>query len=183
MPVPALHRVHWALWESIDISLDTVKGIAVRAGEAAFEIYRRKDAWVEQKSDGSPLTEADMASERVIQAELRPLVPSIPYLSEESAPSTFEERRQWERFWLVDPLDGTKEFIKGTGEFTVNIALIEDGSPVLGVIVAPAINAVYYGSRSQGSWKEQDGGPAQRLASRLADPSQPLRIVRERFPS
>jgi 3'(2'), 5'-bisphosphate nucleotidase len=160
-----------------EIPLATVKGIAVRAGDAALEIYRSQDAWVKEKSDGSPLTQADMASEQVIGAALRPLDPSIPYLSEESAHIRYATRREWRRFWLVDPLDGTKEFIKRTHEFTINIALIEDGEPVLGVIVAPAVGAVYYASKYQGAWKEQDSGQPKRLRSRLADVGGPLRIV------
>ena len=160
-----------------DISLERVKAIAVRAAEAAVEIYRRQDAWVEQKADGSPLTEADMASDRIIHTELPRVDPSIPYLSEESAPSRYEDRREWRRFWLVDPLDGTKEFIKRTGEFTVNIALIEDGEPVIGVIVAPALGVVYSGSKYRGACKERDGAPPERLRSRLSDPTQPMRIV------
>ena len=163
--------------QTSEIPLATVKEIAVRAGDAALEIYRAQDAWVQEKSDGSPLTEADMASEQVIEAALRPLDPSIPYLSEESAQLGYETRREWRRFWLVDPLDGTKEFLKRTGEFTINIALIEDGEPVLGVIVAPAVGAVYYASKYQGAWKEQDGGQPQPLRSRLADVGRPLRIV------
>jgi len=160
-----------------NISLEHVKGIAVRAATAAVEIYRRQDAWIEQKADGSPLTEADMASERIINAELPPVDPSIPYLSEESAPPSYETRRGWRRFWLVDPLDGTKEFIKRTDEFTVNIALIEDGEPVLGVIAAPALGVVYSGSKYHGAWKERDGEAPERLRSHLADPTQPLRVV------
>jgi 3'(2'), 5'-bisphosphate nucleotidase len=160
-----------------EIPLDTVKGIAVRAGDVALRIYQSQDAWVKEKSDGSPLTQADMASEQVIGAALRPLDPSIPYLSEESVHVSYATRREWRRFWLVDPLDGTKEFIKRTHEFTINIALIEDGEPVLGVIVAPAVGAVYYASKYQGAWKEQDGGQPKRLCSRPADVDQPLRIV------
>ena len=135
-----------------DIDLETVKGIAERAAEAALELYRSRDAWVKTKNDGSPVTAADMASERVIQAELKPISPSIPYLSEESAPSSYEERRHWDRFWLVDPLDGTKEFIKGTAEFTVNIALIEAGEPILGVVVAPVLPRKRRGGGGGGAW-------------------------------
>lgn len=159
------------------IPLDDVTDIAQRAGAAALKLYQDQDGWVEEKSDGSPLTAADMASERTIQPALQAVDPSIPYLSEESAPATYGERREWTRFWLVDPLDGTKEFIKRTGEFTVNIALIENGEPVLGVIVAPAIGSTYYAARGRGAWKvTADGGP-QKLVSRLADPAAPMRIV------
>ncbi len=163
--------------KSSEIPLETVKAIAERAGRAALALYKDQALWVKAKSDGSPVTAADMASERVIQAELRPLDPSIPYLSEESAPASYEDRRHWKRFWLVDPLDGTKEFIKHTGEFTVNIALIEDGAPVLGVVVAPALGVSYYAARGKGAWKEEEGGVPKRLVSRLADPTRPIRIV------
>ena len=149
----------------------------MRAAQAVLDIYHGNEAWVHEKSDGSPLTEADIASEQIIHTGLESLDPSIPYLSEESAPSTYETRRAWRRFWLVDPLDGTKEFIKRTGEFTVNIALVEDGHPVIGVIVAPVLGSVYYGSKWRGAWKEQDGESPQRLRSGRADPTQPLRIV------
>ncbi len=158
-------------------SLAAVKTIAERAGDAALELYRSQDAWVERKADGSPLTEADMASERVVRAGLQELDPSIPYLSEESAPSSYAERRAWSRFWLVDPLDGTKEFIKRTGEFTVNIALIEHGQPVLGVVVAPALEVTYYAVRDLGAWKQQRGDVPIAIRSCLADPDGPIRVV------
>ena len=160
-----------------EIPLEAVKGIAERAGRAALALYKNRDLWVQAKADGSPVTAADMASEQVIQAELRPIDQSIPYLSEESAPPSYEERRHWKRFWLVDPLDGTKEFIKRTDEFTVNIALIEDGVPVLGVVVAPALGVSYYAAQGKGAWKQTEGGTAEKLVSRLADPTRPIRIV------
>ena len=162
------------------VSLDAIIRIATAAGDAALELYRRQDAWVRDKADGSPVTEADLASEQVIQAQLRSLDPTIPYLSEESGPPSEDERQGWNRFWLVDPLDGTKEFIKRTDEFTVNIALIDEGEPVLGVVAAPALGLLYYAGKGQGAWKVRDGQPAVRLESRLADPPQPLRIVESR---
>ena len=158
-------------------AIDEVKAIAERAGEAALELYRSQDAWVERKADGSPLTQADMASEQVIRAGLQQLDPSTPYLSEESAPSSYADRKSWGRFWLVDPLDGTKEFIKRTDEFTINIALIELGQPVLGVIVAPAVEVTYYAVRGQGAWKQRHGGLVTAISSTLADPSGPIRVV------
>ena len=121
-----------------------------------------------------------MASERVIRADLQRLDPATPYLSEESSLPAYDERRGWRRFWLVDPLDGTKEFLRRTDEFTVNIALIEDGEPVLGVIAAPALRVCYSAAKGQGAWKQLDGQPPQRLVSRVADPTQPLRIVESR---
>ena len=133
-----------------------------------------------RRADGSPVTEADMASERLIASELRALDPSIPYLSEESAQLPYSERRGWQRYWLVDPLDGTKEFLRRTDEFTVNIALVEEGEPVLGVIAAPAVGVLYYAAKGHGAWKKPNGQPPERLTSRLSDPAKPLRIVESR---
>ena len=163
--------------KTCELPLDRITAVAQRAGAAALELYRSQDAWVSEKSDGSPLTAADMASERIIQPALQAIDPSIPYLSEESAPTTYDERRSWERFWLVDPLDGTKEFIKRTGEFTINIALIERCQPVIGVIVAPAVGSTYYAAVDRGAWKHTDGNRTHKLVSRLADPTRPMRIV------
>ena len=160
-----------------DPALDAVKAIAERAADAALGLYRSQDAWIELKANGSPLTEADMASERIIKAELKQLDPSIPYLSEESPPSSYSERRAWNRFWLVDPLDGTKEFIKRTDEFTVNIALIDQGQPVLGVVVVPALGVTYYAARSHGAWRQRRGDSPVAIVSRLADPAGPIRVV------
>jgi 3'(2'), 5'-bisphosphate nucleotidase len=130
-----------------------VVAIARQAGAAIMEIYQQ-DFAVEQKSDRSPLTEADLAAHRVIVDELRRLTPDIPVLSEESSSIPFAERRHWPRYWLVDPLDGTKEFVKRNGEFTVNIALIESHAPVLGVVCIPVTGRVYYGAREQGAWRQ-----------------------------
>lgn len=163
--------------ESREISLEAVKAVAVRAGTAVLEVYRRQAAWVRRKADGSPVTEADIAAEKVIRAGLGAVDPSIPYLSEESTLSSYVSRREWQRFWLVDPLDGTKEFIKGTDEFTVNIALIENGQPVLGVIVVPAVGSIYYASKYEGAWKNQTSAEPTRLSSQLADVDRPLRVI------
>jgi 3'(2'), 5'-bisphosphate nucleotidase len=137
----------------IDIILKT----AVEAGAAILDVYDR-DFKVEFKADESPLTAADMASHNIIVQALA----STPYpvLSEESAHVPYEERSRWDTYWLVDPLDGTKEFIKKNGEFTVNIALVENGIPVLGVVYAPAMQILYYGSQAegmeQGAWRVEN---------------------------
>ena len=162
------------------ISLDRLTAIATEAGEATLRLYRNQEAWVRQKADGSPVTEADLASERLIREHLHRLDPSTPYLSEESSPAAYHERQRWQRFWLVDPLDGTKEFLRQTDEFTVNIALIEQGEPVLGVIVAPALGVCYSAAKGQGAWKRRDGQHPQRMVSRVADPTKPLRVVESR---
>ncbi len=112
---------------------------------------------VSYKDDGSPLTEADTASNTVIMTGLKGLTPRLPVLSEESVEIPFGERSTWERFWLVDPLDGTKEFLRRSGEFTVNIALIEAGRPILGVVYVPASAVLYFGAEGVGAFKS-DGG-------------------------
>ncbi|CAN5658698.1 3'(2'),5'-bisphosphate nucleotidase CysQ [soil metagenome] len=130
--------------------------IAVEAGEAVMEVYGR-DFSTTEKDDKSPLTEADMASHHKIIAGLEKIDPSIPILSEESKAIPYEDRAGWTRFWLVDPLDGTKEFIKRNGEFTVNIALIENGEAVLGVVHAPVLGITYAAARGVEAYKEVDG--------------------------
>jgi 3'(2'), 5'-bisphosphate nucleotidase len=118
--------------------------IARDAGAAIMQIYAG-DFAVERKDDNSPLTAADLAAHRVIVAGLQALTPHIPVLSEESAEQAqWPERRTWSRYWIVDPLDGTREFVKRNGEFTVNIALIEGHRPVLGVVFAPALDELYW---------------------------------------
>lgn len=128
--------------------------IAKQAGQAINDVYE-KDFAIESKKDQSPLTEADLASHRLIVAQLRALTPEIPILSEEAADIDWQERRQWQTYWLIDPLDGTKEFIKRNGEFTVNIALIHRGEPVLGVVYAPVLDCLYYASQRIGAWKQE----------------------------
>lgn len=126
--------------------------IANRAGDAILEIYQDVDPGVTFKSDDSPLTRADLASHKIIAASLAELTPEIPLLSEEGASSPYDERRAWRRFWLVDPLDGTKEFIRRNGEFTVNIALIDDGEPVLGIVHVPTLGRTFSGALGLGAW-------------------------------
>lgn len=122
--------------------LKTAMDAALRAGDAILQIYQR-DFEVEFKADESPLTEADKAAHCIICDALEDI--GLPILSEESKAVDYDERKAWTKYWLVDPLDGTKEFIKKNGEFTVNIALIEDGRPVMGVVYAPVLRTVYCG--------------------------------------
>lgn len=137
--------------------LEPVVELAHAAGRKILDVYDSEFA-VQEKDDKSPLTEADMASHHAIVAGLGALTPDIPILSEESADLPFAERSAWQRYWLVDPLDGTREFIKRNGEFTVNIALIEDGAAVLGVVHVPVTGVSYLGCRGKGAFKrEQDG--------------------------
>lgn len=130
---------------------ESVIALARAAGAAIMQVYAR-DFEVESKADDSPLTEADMASHHIIVDGLKALAPEIPVLSEESADIAWETRRHWTRYWLVDPLDGTREFVKKNGEFTVNIALIEDGAAVFGVVHAPALDMLLHGGRGVGAF-------------------------------
>lgn len=132
--------------------INNVIELAVQAGKRIMEVYDT-DFNVEQKSDNTPLTAADMAAHNTIVDGLSKLTPEIPILSEESASIPFAERSQWQRYWLVDPLDGTREFVKRNGEFTVNIALIDNHESVLGVIYTPVTGATYYAARGTGAYK------------------------------
>lgn len=127
---------------------------AQKAGDAIMAIYQQ-DFSVYEKQDASPLTDADLAAHKIIVAELASYS-DFPILSEESADISWEERQKWDTYWLVDPLDGTKEFIKKNGEFTVNIALIENGKPVMGVVYAPVLKTTYIADDT-GAFKIEDG--------------------------
>jgi len=134
------------------VLLDVVTELAESAGEAILQIYNT-DFAVESKSDKSPLTQADLASHRIIEAGLKYITPEVPVLSEESAEIPYEERKKWRCYWLIDPLDGTKEFVKRNGEFTVNIALIRDHKPILGIVYVPVEDIVYRASIHEGASK------------------------------
>lgn len=137
--------------------LPKIESLAKHAGEAILAIYHADEATqnVTQKSDDSPLTAADLASHHVIMEGLNTATPDIPKLSEESIDITWQTRQQWNTYWLIDPLDGTKEFIKRNGEFTVNIALVVDGVPVLSVVHAPVLDKCYSGIVDVGAWLEE----------------------------
>ena len=158
--------------------LAAVRDIARVAGVAILEVYRT-DFTVARKSDDSPLTEADRAAHEVIVRSLAELDRDIPVLSEESAPEDHATRRSWSRYWLVDPLDGTKEFLKRNGEFTVNIALVEDHRAVLGVVYAPVLERSYFGAVELGAWRDEAGGAPQTIAVQRTARS-PLRVVGSR---
>ncbi len=136
--------------------LDAVIALAVDAGHAIMHIYAQ-DFNVIKKIDLSPLTEADMAAHHIIVAGLEKLTPGIPVLSEESTAVPYTTRVTWHRYWLVDPLDGTREFVKRNGEFTVNIALIEDHKPILGVVYVPVTGVCYYARQGKGAYKQELG--------------------------
>lgn len=153
--------------------------IAQQASAAILAVYER-DFTVEAKPDHSPVTEADLAAHRIIARELAQLTPTVPVLSEEGAAVPWQTRREWRRYWLVDPLDGTREFVKRNGEFSVNIALIEDGVPVLGVILAPVSNYLVHAQKGEGAWlREPAKGCDLALGSRRPAPTR-LRVAASR---
>lgn len=136
-----------------NIDINEIKNIALKAGKAIMQVYER-DFEIYEKEDKSPLSEADLLSNTIICDSLAKF--NLPILSEENSIISFEERKNWEYFFLVDPLDGTKEFIKRNGEFTVNIALIHKQSPVLGVVYAPALNLMYSAKKGEGAFKNDE---------------------------
>lgn len=144
------------------IDIEKVKEIARLAGAAVMEVYGTEFS-VDIKGDASPLTEADRQSNAVIVAGLKGLTPDIPIISEEIQALPYEVRRNWPECWVVDPLDGTKEFVKRNGEFTVNIALVRFGRPVLGVVFQPVGDRLYWAAEGQGAWKSVEGGPVDRM--------------------
>jgi 3'(2'), 5'-bisphosphate nucleotidase len=153
--------------------LEQICQLAREAGAAIMAVYHGEQPLdVAQKKDDSPVTAADLAAHRIIQCGLTALTPNIPLLSEEDPP-VWEVRRNWTRYWLVDPLDGTKEFLQRNGEFTVNIALIEQGEAVLGVVYVPATRVLYLAERGQ-AWKEEQG---QRRAIRVNPAHPPVVVV------
>ena len=160
--------------------LDVMSGIARQAGAAILDVYGEADFGVETKDDNSPLTRADLAAHHIIVQGLREAYPDIPILSEESDEITFEERSGWSRYFLVDPLDGTKEFINRNGEFTVNIALIDQHIPVAGVVYVPVRNLLYAGDgKNRQAWVEADG-ERRHIRVRSLDADAPLTVVASR---
>ena len=155
--------------------LDTVVDFVYEAGERILELYGVPST-VEEKEDRSPLTAADRAAHEHLVDRLSSFTPSIPLLSEESPQDAIAQRRNWERFWLVDPLDGTKEFIRGSGEFTVNVALIEGGRPVIGIVHVPALNTTYRASKDSGAEKAGEDGRFRRIRTRRFDSESPVLV-------
>ena len=159
---------------------ESVASIARAAGREILAVYGRGAAAIVQaKADDSPLTEADLRSQRLIALALAALAPGVPLLSEEAARPAYVERSRWARYWLVDPLDGTREFLSRNGEFTVNVALIEAHTPVLGVVHVPVTDTTYVGIPGEGAWRQVAGGAPQAVhaAGQAADP---VRVVGSR---
>lgn len=154
--------------------------IARQAGQAIMVVYADSANAVMTKSDDSPLTQADLAADRVIKDGLLALNTGWPILSEESAQIPFEERKAWSSFWLVDPLDGTKEFIKRNGEFTVNIALVENGQPILGVVYAPVLDVCYFAARGVGAFIKRGAEDAHPIHAVSPAAGEAIKVVASR---
>jgi len=159
------------------ILLDKIADLSVEAGRAIIAVYESADFEVTYKESDSPLTRADTDANDVIVAELKKLTPDIPILSEEIKEAPYSERKAWDIFWLVDPLDGTKEFIKKSGEFTVNIALIKDGSPVMGVVHMPTTGTTYTALVGLGAFKQESKNAPAKEITTLGYNDGKLRIV------
>ncbi|MDD9891311.1 MAG: 3'(2'),5'-bisphosphate nucleotidase CysQ [Gammaproteobacteria bacterium] len=168
------------MWKEND--LDALLRIAISAGKEILSVYERAgDIEVEIKDDSSPLTEADRRANELIVEELQQFSPSIPILSEESEKMAAAERMGWSRYWIVDPLDGTKEFIKRNGEFTVNIALISNGTPELGIVHVPVTGTNYLGKLGKGAWKIGISGEFNEISTtKFKTGSGPVRVVASR---
>lgn len=160
--------------------LQETLALSREAGRKILSIYDGGRAEQQDKADGSPLTAADLASHHAIVDGLRKLTPEWPILSEESAAESYEVRKHWKKFWLVDPLDGTKEFIKRNGEFTVNIALIEDGKPIMGVVHAPVLGLSYFAERGGGAFKQSGDDAPVPIRVALNDSNERLKLVGSR---
>ena len=159
--------------------LERLAALAREAGAAAMAHYGATAA-AELKADRSPVTAADRASHAVIVGGLMAIAPAVPVVSEEGDLPAPEVRRHWRRFFLVDPLDGTKEFLPRTGEFTVNIALVQEGAPVLGVVFAPAIDVLYTAGAGLGAWKQDGSATPRRLLGPPPVPPEGLIVVESR---
>lgn len=145
-------------------TLVSVREFVAEAGAEILAIYADPSRFeTEQKDDDSPLTAADLAANRLLVSRLQELTPGIPILSEESKQADWSERKHWRECWVVDPLDGTKEFLKRNDEFTVNVALVRDNQPILGVVYAPALQQWYYAARHEGAWHQQGKKVAERI--------------------
>jgi 3'(2'), 5'-bisphosphate nucleotidase len=154
-----------------------VIALAREAGRATMTYYDAPSTEVREKDDRSPVTLADEVAHEILVRGLHRLDPDTPVVSEEAQADSYDSRRQWRRFWLVDPLDGTKEFIKRRAEFTVNVALVENGEPVFGVVLAPALDLLYWAVKGEGAWREERDGAAERIYSTTPAPGTPLTVV------
>ncbi|WP_295803583.1 3'(2'),5'-bisphosphate nucleotidase CysQ [uncultured Microbulbifer sp.] len=164
--------------------LDQVIDISVAAGKAILEVYNASgEIEVDTKHDDSPVTAADLAAHKILAPALAGLIDGVPVLSEEGKMPSYAERSQWDRYWIIDPLDGTKEFIRRNGEFTVNVALIENGEPVMGVVHVPVLDITYAGAKSFGAIKRDADGETAiqvRAMQPRIDGGEPIEVVASR---
>ncbi|MCF7355359.1 3'(2'),5'-bisphosphate nucleotidase CysQ [Vibrio sp. CK2-1] len=155
-----------------------VISIAREAGQRILEIYQNKDYQEFTKADDTPVTTADLAAHKIIMQQLAELTPNIPILSEEDADISLKKRSQWDRYWLVDPLDGTQEFIARSGDFATVIALIENNQPVMGVVYAPVSGVTYFAYQGKGAWKIPEMDDSLRIHTlKHEQPDQPIAIA------
>ncbi|WP_415882795.1 3'(2'),5'-bisphosphate nucleotidase CysQ [Neptuniibacter sp. QD34_54] len=140
--------------------------ICQQASAEILKVYQRDDFSIAAKADHSPVTAADLAAHQVIQTGLCDLTPEIPQLSEEDTELTYQQRKVWQKFWCIDPLDGTKEFINRNDEFTINISLIENNRPIFGIIYVPVSTVAYWGGNEIGAWKQENGQAPAQIRSR-----------------
>ena len=160
--------------------IDHVICLSLEAGQAILEIYESPEKiTVATKEDDSPVTQADLVAHRILVEGLSRVLPDVPIVSEEGELASFEQRQQWQHYWLIDPLDGTKEFIGRNGDFTVNIALVENGIPVFGVVVVPVSGVCYWGMQGLGAFKESHG-KRQAIHTRDIDAESSVTVVASR---
>jgi 3'(2'), 5'-bisphosphate nucleotidase len=169
----------WNMARSDEMLLAPLLDIARAAGSEIMRVYATEFT-VDMKEDRSPVTAADLAAHKVIVADLKRITPDLPVLSEESADIPYAERSRWDSYWLVDPLDGTKEFVNKNGDFTVNIALIQGGVPVVGIVHVPVTGMSYYGCVGVGAFRRDKDGQASPIKVRQLIPDKPVKVVASR---
>ncbi len=158
--------------------LPSVNDIARSSGQVILDIFQRGQFEIQIKIDNTPVTSADLAAHKLVVEKLTELTPDIPVLSEEDAVISLAERSQWQRYWLVDPLDGTQEFIAGSGDFATIIALVENNTPVMGVVYAPISGVTYYAYHGKGAWKVTPEGETVRISTHKHElPTQSIAVA------
>lgn len=163
--------------DTLDDLLKLAKEVAIEAGKAVLSIYDKGDFEAYQKDDDSPVTSADYLANDIITKRLKAATPDIPILSEENKHADLEERKTWSKYWLIDPIDGTQEFIARSGDFAVNIALVIDNEPHIGVIFWPPGQTVYYAVKGKGAFKECPVAHRQIHVRKLNDPKESVVII------
>jgi 3'(2'), 5'-bisphosphate nucleotidase len=157
--------------------LELAKEVAIEAGKAVLEVYENRDFDAYQKDDDSPVTSADYLANDIINKRLSEATPDIPILSEENKHASLDERKHWTRYWLIDPIDGTQEFIARSGDFAVNIALIENNEPTIGVIFWPPGQSIYYAQKGKGAFKSTPEGDKPISVRKLSDPKSSVVMI------